>query len=114
MPTNPGPPTANGHLRDGGNVHAHRVRVPPFVYGNLDDLAYPSGIVNPVWRGDLLWVRPVCAEISPSPAIEKRMWYHPNVDAMFIDLMNIILDLYTRPYDPSEPIVCVDAGDNSY
>ncbi len=36
------------------------------------------------------------------------MWCHPNVDAKFMDQMNAILGLYARPYDPSEPVVCVD------
>ncbi len=36
------------------------------------------------------------------------MWCLPNVDAKFIDQMNGILDLYARPYNPAEPVVCLD------
>jgi hypothetical protein len=36
------------------------------------------------------------------------MWCIPAADAAFVALMEIILDLYERPYDPAHPLVCFD------
>jgi hypothetical protein len=36
------------------------------------------------------------------------MWCIPAVDAEFVALMEIILDLYERAYDPARPLVCFD------
>jgi hypothetical protein len=36
------------------------------------------------------------------------MWCIPAADAEFVALMELILDLYERPYDPAHPLVCFD------
>lgn len=36
------------------------------------------------------------------------MWCIPVADAAFVALMEIILDLYERAYDPARPLVCFD------
>jgi hypothetical protein len=36
------------------------------------------------------------------------MWCIPAADAEFVALMEIILDLYERAYDPKHPVVCFD------
>lgn len=36
------------------------------------------------------------------------MWCIPEVNQEFADRMEHILDLYAKPYNPEEPIVCVD------
>ena len=36
------------------------------------------------------------------------MWCIPAADAEFVALMEIILELYERPYDPYYPLVCFD------
>lgn len=36
------------------------------------------------------------------------MWCIPVADAEFVALMEIILDLYERAYDPARPLVCFD------
>ena len=36
------------------------------------------------------------------------MWCIPTVDAEFLYRMEEVLDTYTRPYDPTEPVVCLD------
>ena len=36
------------------------------------------------------------------------MWCIPKLDAPYINRMNDLLDLYTKPYDPEEPVICLD------
>jgi len=36
------------------------------------------------------------------------MWCVPNLDEQYIERMEDILELYERPYDSAEPIVCLD------
>ena len=36
------------------------------------------------------------------------MWCIPAADAEFVALMEMILDLYERPYNPARPMVCFD------
>jgi len=36
------------------------------------------------------------------------MWCIPAADAEFVALMEIILDLYERAYDPKHPVICFD------
>jgi DDE superfamily endonuclease len=38
----------------------------------------------------------------------KKMWCIPKVTPEFIDRMENILDLYAKPYDPEEPMLCFD------
>ena len=37
-----------------------------------------------------------------------KMWCIPKVDQEFIRCMEDVLEIYERPYDPREPVVCVD------
>ena len=37
-----------------------------------------------------------------------KMWCIPNVDAEFISRMENVLEIYEKPYDPKEPVVCLD------
>ena len=37
-----------------------------------------------------------------------KMWCIPKIDDEFIRCMEDVLGVYERPYDPSEPVVCVD------
>ena len=37
-----------------------------------------------------------------------KMWCVPEVDKEFIRCMEDVLEIYERPYDPREPVVCVD------
>lgn len=37
-----------------------------------------------------------------------QQWCIPTVSAAFVSGMEAILDLYATPYDPSQPVVCVD------
>jgi len=37
-----------------------------------------------------------------------KMWCIPRVDQEFIRCMEDVLEIYERPYDPREPVVCVD------
>jgi transposase len=39
---------------------------------------------------------------------KHKMWCVPKVDAEFIRCMEDVLEVYERPYDPKEPVVCVD------
>jgi hypothetical protein len=39
---------------------------------------------------------------------QRKMWCIPAADAEFVALMEIILDLYERAYDPKHPVVCFD------
>ncbi|MGQ0766753.1 MAG: hypothetical protein ACT4OZ_13970, partial [Gemmatimonadota bacterium] len=45
----------------------------------------------------------------------KKMWCVAELDAAYIAKMEDVLALYERPYDPAEPVVCLDdapgAGD---
>jgi hypothetical protein len=36
------------------------------------------------------------------------MWCVPKLNAEYIERMEDVLDVYARPYDPKEPIVCMD------
>jgi len=36
------------------------------------------------------------------------MWCIPTLDAPYITRMNDLLDLYAKPHDPEEPVVCLD------
>lgn len=36
------------------------------------------------------------------------MWCIPSVTPEFVNRMELLLDLYVRPYDPEEPIICFD------
>jgi hypothetical protein len=36
------------------------------------------------------------------------MWCIPNVNERFIERMEDVLELYTRPYDEDEPVICFD------
>jgi hypothetical protein len=36
------------------------------------------------------------------------MWCVPEVDAAYAERMDDVLALYERPYDPHEPVVCLD------
>jgi hypothetical protein len=36
------------------------------------------------------------------------MWCIPKLDDEFVDRMENLLDLYERPHDPAEPVVCLD------
>ena len=36
------------------------------------------------------------------------MWCIPKVDDAFVRRMNDVLDLYAKPYDPGEPVICFD------
>lgn len=36
------------------------------------------------------------------------MWCIPHLTPEFIERMEALLDLYAKPYDPAEPIVCID------
>ena len=36
------------------------------------------------------------------------MWCIPKLDEEYIERMEDILDLYQKPYDPKEPVVCLD------
>ena len=37
-----------------------------------------------------------------------KMWCVPNLDDEFIECMEDVLKIYERPYDPKEPVVCLD------
>ena len=41
-------------------------------------------------------------------AVAKKMWCVPKLDAEFRERMEDILTLYERPYDPAEPVICLD------
>ena len=36
------------------------------------------------------------------------MWCVPEVDAAYVERMEDVLEVYERPYDPREPVVCLD------
>jgi len=36
------------------------------------------------------------------------MWVIPTLTPEFIERMEDVLDLYARPYDPREPVLCFD------
>ena len=38
----------------------------------------------------------------------KKMWCVPAIDAEFIDRMEGVLEVYARPLDAREPVVCID------
>jgi hypothetical protein len=38
----------------------------------------------------------------------KKMWCVPKLDAEYIERMESLLDLYAKPYDEKEPVVCID------
>src|SRR5713101_1162294 len=38
----------------------------------------------------------------------KKMWCVPAIDAEFIDRMEDVLEVYARPLDAREPVVCID------
>lgn len=40
--------------------------------------------------------------------MEKKTWCVPNLTPEFIDRMYSLLSLYERPYNPLEPVVCLD------
>lgn len=52
-------------------------------------------------------VRIILQEHDLKPWLEK-MWCIGEVDAEYIERMEDVLDVYERPYDPSQPVVCVD------
>ncbi|KAF0139843.1 MAG: transposase, partial [Ignavibacteria bacterium] len=37
-----------------------------------------------------------------------KMWCIPKLDKEYIDRMEDVLDLYEKPYNPKEPVVCLD------
>jgi len=39
---------------------------------------------------------------------KHKMWCVPKVDDEFIRCMEDVLEIYERPYDPKEPVICVD------
>ena len=38
----------------------------------------------------------------------KKMWCVPALDAVYAERMNDVLELYEKPYNPLEPVVCLD------
>jgi hypothetical protein len=36
------------------------------------------------------------------------MWCVPRIDQPFVDRMEDVLEIYARPYDAAEPVVCID------
>nr|MDO8118185.1 IS630 family transposase [Candidatus Sigynarchaeota archaeon] len=40
--------------------------------------------------------------------MEKKMWCIPDINDSFIERMDDVLDLYARPYNEEEPVVCID------
>lgn len=39
----------------------------------------------------------------------KKAWVvPPKADADFVYRMEAVLDLYTQPYDPKRPVICMD------
>src|SRR3954451_4517992 len=36
------------------------------------------------------------------------MWCLPEIDATYLTRMEDVLELYERPYDPQQPVVCLD------
>ena len=38
----------------------------------------------------------------------KKMWVMPDLTPEFIERMEEVLDLYAKPYDPKEPVLCFD------
>lgn len=38
----------------------------------------------------------------------KKSWVIPKLDPNFVGQMELVLDLYERPYDPHNPVVCFD------
>jgi transposase len=42
------------------------------------------------------------------PWLKKRWVIRPEADAEFVCRMEDVLDVYTRPYDPMRPVVCMD------
>jgi transposase len=47
----------------------------------------------------------ISREIKPW---KHKMWCVPKIDAEFIRCMEDVLEVYERPYDESEPVVCLD------
>jgi hypothetical protein len=38
----------------------------------------------------------------------KKMWCVPELNAEYIERMEEVLEIYERPYNPQEPVVCLD------
>ena len=36
------------------------------------------------------------------------MWCMPKITPSFIERMEDVLELYAKPYDPEEPVICFD------
>ena len=48
------------------------------------------------------------AEDARSEAVAKKTWCVPKLTAEFRERMEDVLDQYEKPYDPVEPVICLD------
>jgi hypothetical protein len=48
------------------------------------------------------------AEGTRSEAVAKKTWCVPKLTPEFRECMEDVLDQYEKPYDPAEPVVCMD------
>lgn len=63
-----------------------------------------TGIVKSISKENL---RIVLHEHEIKPW-KRKMWCVPNLNEQYISRMNDILDLYEKPINPDEPVVCLD------
>ena len=48
------------------------------------------------------------AEDARSEAVAKKTWCVPKLTEEFRERMEDVLDQYEKPYDPVEPVICLD------
>ena len=48
------------------------------------------------------------------PWLRKQWVIPPQANAEFVCAMEDVLEVYTRPYDPARPVVCLDSSASSW
>jgi hypothetical protein len=63
-----------------------------------------DGVVESIGRET---VRLILREHDLKPW-QQKSWCVPDLDEEFIERMEDVLDIYEKPYDPKNPVVCLD------
>jgi hypothetical protein len=73
-----------------------------------DDFAYQVLLGTAIPRGTLVRDDPGCVEEPRYETVEKKEWCNVPLTPEAIKRMNDVLDLYARPYNALEPVICID------
>ena len=71
----------------------------------VQDRKPSNGAWSPGWEGKPFGF---CSSTTTSSRGGKKMWCVAELNEEYISKMEDVLETYEKPYDPSEPVVCLD------